>query len=337
VSSAVSLLVAHGYVVLFAYVLASQLGAPLPSSPLILAAGALAAKGRIEIGTTIAVVVFACACADTIWYQLGRTQGGKVVRALCRISLEPEACVRQTQKAFGRLGSRFLLVTKFLPGVGLMAAPIAGQTKMPYRLFVAFDTTGAAIWASTYALLGLLLGKGIERNAELLQVAARFGAVAVLGAAIIALGVRLFRRRRFRRLLPTDRIRPAELKSRLDRGDPVYVVDLRNPLLLDAQPESLPGAIHLNTDDVIAGESMIPRDREIVLFCDCPGEASAALVAGVLQKRGFKRARALEGGIDGWRRAGYPVAPLRGLDVPRRLAGAGDPREGLAEVVDVVK
>jgi membrane protein DedA with SNARE-associated domain/rhodanese-related sulfurtransferase len=310
VSTAVSLLVAHGYVVLFGYVLASQLGAPLPSSPLILAAGALAATGRIGAGATIAVVVLASVCADTVWYQLGRILGGRVVRALCRISLEPEACVRRTQTEFARFGPRFLLVAKFLPGVGLMAAPIAGQTGVPYRLFIAFDAMGAFVWAGAYTLLGLLLGKQVERSTGLLQVMARFGGGIVLVAVAGALGVRLIRRRRFRRLLTADRIRPAELKSRLDRGDSVYIIDLRHPLVLSAEPESVPGAVHLKADEVIAGQIVIPKDREIVLFCDCPREASAALVAGVLQKRGFERARVLDGGLDGWRSAGYPLAPL---------------------------
>src|SRR5579859_8119132 len=108
----------------------------MPSGPLIIAAGALSATGRMGFGPTLAVVVAACLCADTFWYQLGRQRGGSVVRVLCRISLEPEACVRRTKNALGRYGAPFLLVAKFVPGVGLMAAPVAGQANMPYRLFL---------------------------------------------------------------------------------------------------------------------------------------------------------------------------------------------------------
>jgi membrane protein DedA with SNARE-associated domain/rhodanese-related sulfurtransferase len=310
VSPAVTLLVDHGYVVLFAYVLLSQLGVPLPSGPIIMAAGALGATGRMRFGATVAVVVLACLCADTVWYQLGRTRGGRVVRTLCRVSLEPEACVRRTENAFGRYGGPFLLVAKFLPGLGLMAAPVAGQIKMRYRLFVAFASAGALGWACTYASLGLLLGEWIERNARWFQAGARFGVVAIVVAVIGVLAIRLIRRRRFRRLLTRARITAAELKSRMDLGEPVYIVDLRHPLLLGAERHSLPGALHLTPDQVIARKDLIPRDREIVLFCDCPGEASAALVATALHSSGFERARPLEGGLDGWRLAGYPLARL---------------------------
>jgi membrane protein DedA with SNARE-associated domain/rhodanese-related sulfurtransferase len=307
VSTAVTLLVDHGYVVLFAYVLLSQLGTPLPSGPLIMAAGALAATGRISFANTIAVVVFASLCADTVWYHLGRTRGGSVVRMLCRISLEPEACVRRTKNAFGRYGGPFLLIAKFLPGLGLMAAPIAGQTRMAYRVFLAFDFVGALAWTCAYGSIGLLLGEEIARNGPLFQAGARFGAVAVLGAVVGVLAVRLLRRRRFRQLVSIARITPAELKARMDLGERLYIVDLRHPLLLGAERRSLPGAVHFTPEEVIARKDLIPRDREIVLFCDCPGEASAALVATALRNHGFPRARPLEGGLEGWRLAGYPL------------------------------
>jgi membrane protein DedA with SNARE-associated domain/rhodanese-related sulfurtransferase len=310
VSPAVSLLVEHGYVVLFVYVLVSQLGAPLPSGPLIMAAGALSATGRIGFGATLAIVVAASLCADTFWYQLGRARGGRVVRFLCRVSLEPEACVRRTRDSFGRYGAPFLLVAKFVPGVGLMAAPVAGQANMRYGLFLALGSAGALLWASTYAAIGRFLGEWIERNAELLQAAARFGLVALLCAAAAVLVWRLLRRRAFRRLLATDRITPVELKGRMDRGETFYVVDLRHPTALGNERHSLPGAVQLRPDDVIAHTADIPKDREIVLFCDCPGEASAALVALTLQRSGFARARPLEGGLDGWKHAGYPIERL---------------------------
>jgi membrane protein DedA with SNARE-associated domain/rhodanese-related sulfurtransferase len=296
--------------VLFAYVAVSQLGVPMPSGPLILAAGALAATGRIGFSAAVAVVVLASLCADTVWYGFGRARGARVVRVLCRISLEPEACVRQTRDAFARYGARFLLVAKFLPGVGLMAAPVAGQTRMRYGLFAVLDATGALLWACAYASLGFLLGERIERNAQLLQGAARFGAAILLAAAAVALAIRLERRRRFRQRVTRERITPQELKSRMDLGEPVYVVDLRHPPAIGEESHTLPGAVHLTPDEVIARKNLIPRDREIVLFCDCPGEASAAWVAAALRTNGFTRARPLQGGLDGWKLAGYPLVHL---------------------------
>jgi membrane protein DedA with SNARE-associated domain/rhodanese-related sulfurtransferase len=304
--TAPSLLVDHGYVVLFAYVLLSQLGLPLPTGPLILAAGALAAAGKMGLGGIVAVVAVASSCADSVWYQLGRARGARVVRALCRVSLEPEACVRSTQDAFGRYGAPFLLVAKFVPGLGLMAAPVAGQTRMRYRRFVAFDLAGALLWGGTYASLGFFLGEWIQRG-RLVRVAAQFGAVAVLVAVAGILLVRLYRRRRFRLRTATERITAHELKGRMDRSEPVYIVDLRRAPSGDPEGPSLPGAVRLSPDEVLARVDALPRDREIVLFCDCPGEASAAAVATALQAIGLRRARPLEGGLDAWTRAGYPV------------------------------
>jgi rhodanese-related sulfurtransferase len=233
-----------------------------------------------------------------------------VVRVLCRVSLEPEVCVRRTENAFGRYGARFLVVAKFVPGLGLMAAPIAGQTKMRYSLFLAFDFIGTLLWACTYAALGLFLGERIERNTQLLGSAARSGVAAVLVAVVGLVAIRLVRRHRFRQRAATRRIAPRELKDRLDLGEPVYIVDLRHPLLIGPERDSLPGAVHFTPDEVIARKHLIPKDRQVVLFCDCPGEASAAQVARALQNGGLQNALPLEGGFDGWKLAGYPVAPL---------------------------
>lgn len=301
-------LVDHGYVLLFAYVLLSQLGMPLPSGPLIVAAGALAATGRMRLGAVAGVVALASLCADSVWYHLGRARGTQVIGALCRVSLEPEICVQRTEGALRRYGETFLLVAKFVPGLGLMAAPVAGQTQMRYRRFLAFALAGALIWGFAYASLGFLLGEWIERSARLLRAATQFGVLAIAVAVAAILATRLVRRRRFRRRTATARITAAELKRRMDGGEPVYVVDLRPPGNVGEDRISLPGAVRLAPDEVLARKELLPKDRDIVLFCNCPGEASAASVATILQGSGFPRARPLEGGLGAWRAAAYPLS-----------------------------
>jgi membrane protein DedA with SNARE-associated domain/rhodanese-related sulfurtransferase len=309
VSIATSHLIDHGYAILFVYVFLSQLGVPLPSSPLIMAAGALAATGRMRFGAAVAVVAFASLFADSVWYHLGRARGTRVIRTLCGMSLEPEACVLRTRNAFDLYGARFLLVAKFIPGLGLMAAPIAGQSRMRFRRFLAHDAAGALIWTSALASLGVLLGQWLERSVLLLPAAAQFGATSIAIAAVGIIVFRLLRRRRFRMQTGTARITAGELKQRMDRGERVYIVDLRHAREDGPDPQSLPGAVQLAPDEVLARKDL-PKDGEIVLFCDCPGEASAALVATALQRSGFPRARPLEGGIDAWRLAGYPLERL---------------------------
>jgi membrane protein DedA with SNARE-associated domain/rhodanese-related sulfurtransferase len=304
---AVALLVEHGYAVLFGYVLASQLGVPLPSPPLLVAVGALAAAGRLGMGQALGTVVVACLLADSAWYCLGRTRGGNVVRLLCRISLEPEACVRKAEDGIARYGALFLLGSKFFPGLGLFAAPTAGQSKLPYASFLAFDAAGAVLWAGAYILVGRFLGRTLELNEHLFHLTARFAVLAFVVALVGLLVVRLERRSRFRRRMATLRITPEELRRRMDLGEPVYVVDLRHPMNAAADGRSFPGSVHLTPEQVIARRDQIPTDRDIVLFCNCPREAAAAQVAVKLRHFGFARVYPLQGGLDGWQRAGYPV------------------------------
>lgn len=305
-----TLLADHGYAVLFSYVLLSQLGVPLPSGPLIMAAGALATTGRLRLAAVVAVVEIASLCADSVWYRLGRTQGARVLRALCRISLNPEVCVRRTRDAFGRYGGPFLLVAKFVPGLGLLAAPVAGERAMGFARFLVFDAVGVLAWTSSYALSGFFLAQAIGHSARL-RATPHFGVAAVVGAALAVVAVRVVRNRRFRARTRTPRIPAVELKRRMDLGEPMYIVDLRPTPAAGSHLPSLPGAVHLTPDEVLQRADLIPKDREIVLFCDCPREASAALVAVSLQRSGFLRARPLEGGLEAWTRAGYPLEPIR--------------------------
>jgi membrane protein DedA with SNARE-associated domain/rhodanese-related sulfurtransferase len=306
-SPTVALLVHHRYAVLFGYVLISQLGAPLPSAPLLVTVGAMAATGRLGTGPALGTVVVACLLADSVWYYLGRVRGGQVVRALCRVSLEPEACVRRTEDGLARYGVLFLLFSKFLPGLGLLAAPTAGQSRLRFGSFLGVDAAGALVWAGAYVLVGQFLGSTLEHNQRLVNLAARFAGAAFVAALVGLLAVRLVRRALFRRRFATARITPAELRRRMDLGEPFFVVDLRHPMSLATDRRSFPSAVHLTPDQVMAGRDKIPTDRDVVLFCDCPREAAAAQVAVRLQRSGVPRAYPLEGGLDAWQRAGYPL------------------------------
>jgi membrane protein DedA with SNARE-associated domain/rhodanese-related sulfurtransferase len=293
--------------VLFSYVLVSQLGAPVPSTPLLVTVGALAASGRIGTGQALGAVVVACLVADSGWYFLGRARGGKVVRVLCRISMEPEACVRRTEDGIARYGALFLVVSKFLPGLGLLPAPTAGQSKLRLASFLVFDGVGSLIWAGAYIIVGRFLGRTLEHNERFFHLAAPFAGVAFVAAAVGLLIGRLIRRYRFRRRFATARIAPAELRGRMELGEPFYVVDLRHPTSAAADGRSFPGSVHLTPDQVVANRDQIPTDRDVVLFCNCPREAASAQVTVRLREFGFARVYPLEGGLDGWERAGFPL------------------------------
>jgi membrane protein DedA with SNARE-associated domain/rhodanese-related sulfurtransferase len=295
----------HGYAAVFLYVLCSQLGVPAPSGPLLIAVGAIAASGRIALAPAIATVVVACLLADSAWFSLGRSRGRDVIGLLCRLSLEPTSCIRLTEGAIHRHGTRYLLVAKFFPGVGLMAAPVAGESGTPYRRFLAFDAAGALLWASTYVILGRFFGALIAHNAWLLRLSVPFGLGALVVAILALVLARLVRRRRYWKQLATVGMRPAELKARMDRGDAMLVVDIRQFPATKRPPLSLHGAVNLLPDQVFA-DGIIPTDRDVVVICDCPGDAGSAQVATRLRESGLGRARHLVGGVNGWARAGYP-------------------------------
>jgi membrane protein DedA with SNARE-associated domain len=267
VSETFQFLVRHGYSVLFLWVLGEQLGLPLPATPLLLAAGALAGAGQMNLALAIGIAVFASLIGDLSWYQFGRLRGGKVLNLLCRISLEPDSCVRKTEDAFVRHGARSLLLAKFVPGLNTMAPPLAGIIGMKVWRFVIFDSLGAFLYIGSFITLGFIFSDQIE------QVALR---VANLGLSVLAItGVVLaayiawkyIQRRRFIRSLRIARITPEELNRKIESGEEVVVVDLRGSLDFEAEPKTIRGAIRLAPDKIEEGHHQIPRDREIVLFC----------------------------------------------------------------------
>ena len=260
-------LIRHGYSVLFFWVLGEQLGLPLPATPLLLAAGALAGAGQMNPVLAIVLAVLASLLGDVSWYQFGRVRGGKVLNLLCRISLEPDSCVRKTEDTFVRHGARSLLIAKFVPGLNTMAPPLAGIIGMRLGRFLIFDSLGALLYIGSFVGLGFVFSNQLERVAE--RVASfGFSMFAILGGALAAyIAWKYIQRRRFIRSLRIARITPDELKRKIEAGDEVVVVDLRGSLDFEAEPSTIPGAIRVAPDQIEEGHGKIPRDREIVLFC----------------------------------------------------------------------
>jgi membrane protein DedA with SNARE-associated domain/rhodanese-related sulfurtransferase len=301
------ILLTYGYILLFAWVLVEQLGIPLPATPILLAAGALSAQHELSFPLALLAGLVASLMADSSWFLIGRRYGHHVLRLLCKLSLEPTICVRRTQDSFGRRRGVTLMIAKFVPGLATLAPPVAGQNGMGYWPFLLFDGIGATLWLGALLGAGRFFGDLLRRNPSLLDWAGRFsGALLVLGILGFFVG-RVVRRRMVLKKLVAARLEPEELKRQLDAGEPVYIVDLRHPLELVPDPFTLPGAIHFSPDALAERHHEIPRDRDIVLFCSCPSEATAAKTAMTLHKLGIERVRPLRGGYDEWKRLGFPV------------------------------
>jgi membrane protein DedA with SNARE-associated domain/rhodanese-related sulfurtransferase len=301
------ILLTYGYLLLFSWVLVEQFGIPLPATPVLLAAGALSAEGQMSFSLALLLGVLGAVTADSTWFLVGRRYGHHVLRLLCKMSMEPTICVRRTQDSFGRRRAVTLMIAKFVPGLATLAPPVAGENGMGFWQFLLFDGIGATAWVLALLGAGRLFGDALKRDPSLLNWVGRFSGLLLVLGIIGFFIARLVRRRRFLRDLLKARLEPEDLKKQLDAGEPVYIVDLRHPLELLPDPFTLPGAIHLSPDTLAERHNEIPRDRDVVLFCTCPSEATAAKTAMTLIKLGIERVRPLRGGYDEWKRLGFPV------------------------------
>jgi membrane protein DedA with SNARE-associated domain len=261
---AADFLISHGYAVLFGWVLVEQMGLPIPAAPLLIAAGALARTGKMNLPLAVALAFTAIVTADLFWYSLGRYRGARILRLLCRISLEPDSCVRRTENLFVRRGVHSLLVAKFVPGLNTAAPSLAGVFRMPVRRFMIFDSLGALFWIVTVTSLGLILSDQLE------QIALRWGGwlVAVLAGSLAAYVLwKFIQRQRFLRRLRIARITPKELMDKLTAGETISIVDLRQPIDIEAFPQMIPGALRIAMEEIEDRHREIPRDRDVVLYC----------------------------------------------------------------------
>jgi membrane protein DedA with SNARE-associated domain/rhodanese-related sulfurtransferase len=300
----------YGLAVVFANVFVEQIGVPVPAIPTLVVAGAFAASGRLSLVAVFAVALLACVIADVSWYIAGRIYGNRVMRMLCRISLTPDSCVSQTQERFETWGLKALLVAKFVPGISLLAPPLAGASRIGWLPFLAFNTIGGALWVGAGMGGGMLLGSQVER---LLAYVGRYGSVAVFVIVAIVVGYVAFKwweRHRFYAMLRMARISVDELYRLMDAGKTPLIVDVRSQIARSLEPRYIPGAVHLPMHGFEEHVKELPRDREIILYCSCPNEASAAQVAKLLIDSGFVRVRPLLGGLEAWIAAGYAVESL---------------------------
>jgi membrane protein DedA with SNARE-associated domain len=257
----------YGVLIVPALVVAEQIGVPLPAVPALLGVGALAAHGRISVPLVLAAIAVVALAADFVWYELGRRRGAGVLATLCRLSLEPDSCLRRAQGVFVRHGARGMLVAKFVPGLTAVMPPLAGVFAVGRVRFALYDLAGVLLWAGTWLTLGYLFADAITLiTARATRLGQMLGLVIVIALVAYVL-LKYARRRLFLRRLRTARISPASLKQRLDAGDDVAVIDLRTPLDVAATPYAIPGSRWLAVDAIDAGEVGRLRGRELVLYC----------------------------------------------------------------------
>jgi membrane protein DedA with SNARE-associated domain len=259
-------LIEHGYEVLFFWVLVETLGVPIPSVPLLIAMGALAEDGRVSLYLSICLAVCAALLSDLFWYSMGRLRGGRVLTSICRITLEPDSCVRRTEDLFARYGARTLLITKFIPGMGVVSMPLAGIIRMRLSRFLFLDSLGAFGWVGAYSFVGYLFGRQLDRVMEYAIGMGRTFLVLIVGGLTIYVLRKYLSRRKFIRDHVIGRITPQELMRKIDAGDKIVIIDVRHALDFEADPYIIPGAIRIPYEQ-LDNHPYVANDREIVIYC----------------------------------------------------------------------
>jgi membrane protein DedA with SNARE-associated domain len=257
----------YSVVILPALVVAEQIGIPLPAVPALLAVGALAAQGRVSLLLVIGAIAVVALAVDLVWHELGRRRGARVLSGLCRLTLEPDVCVRRTENIFLRHGVRALLVAKFLPGLTTVMPPLAGVFGVPRLRFVLYDLAGVVLWAGLWAGIGYVFSEAIEVVAQRVSALGRTAAFLAVGILLGYVLLKYLRRWLFIRRLRIARISPEELQRKLAAGEDVLILDLRTALDVAATPQVIPGSRWIPAEALDQHVADIPRDRELVLYC----------------------------------------------------------------------
>jgi len=302
-----NLIAKHGLWLVFANVLVEQIGLPVPAIPTLIIAGALSVDGRISAWAVFGAAFVACTIGDVLWYLAGRLYGRRVMRLLCRISLSPDSCVRQTENHFERWGGTALVLAKFIPGLSGVAPPLAGATRLPWATFLLLNSLGVVIWAGVAIGAGMLFHAQIDRLIVRMEGLGSWalGTIGVLLAGYVAF--KWWQRRRLHKMLRIARITAGELSKLIEGGKQPVVVDVRSTVDQAQDARFIPGALVMEIAKVEKSLEHLPVEREIIFYCNCPNEASAAYVAKRLMDLGYTRVRPLHGGLDAWIAAGYAV------------------------------
>jgi membrane protein DedA with SNARE-associated domain len=261
------LLLRHGYLFLFAYVLLVAMGVPIPADPLVLWMGAMVGNHQYLFLPSLVAVVIPMLMGDFLWYELGRFKGRSVLGFLCKLSLEPDTCVMKTQAAFARRGAGALLLAKFLPGMALVSVSLAGVNKVEYWRFILADAAGCFLWASAYLLLGRIFYREVDSVISALGLFGRRAGLVMLTILSLYLSAKYLQRRLFLRKLRISRVTPQEASALIASGEPLTIIDLRHPVDIQREGMKIAGARILRRDDLRSRSHEIPEHQQVILYC----------------------------------------------------------------------
>ena len=298
------------YPILFLSVFGRQLCLPVPALLFLLSAGAMAGAGKLSFFGILAVAVVGCLLADMAWFEAGRRRGQRVLRMLCALAPDPSQAIRNSKSEFAKRGLPALLIAKFVPGLDAISPPLAGMAGTSRLSFLLFDAGGSALWAAAYIGSGFIFAKELDRVVRYTSVFADT-ILLVLGVPLLLFFAwKAARLGHMIRQLEPLYITAERLKERLDSGETIGVLDL---LRFEDDPEGLggiPGAVRVDPVKMRDDGRLVrlPDDLDLVLYCGSKNSFVSARVAATMRKRGARRIRVLDGGLDAWKELGYPLS-----------------------------
>lgn len=261
------LLAQYGLALVFANVLLTQLGLPVPAIPTLIVAGMLAQQNQLSAAAVLAVAIAASLLGDLPWFIAGRAFGHRVLNALCRVAIEPDSCVKQTENIFERWGAPSLMFAKFVPGFAIVAPPIAGALRLATAPFFAYSAIGAALWAGVALAVGMIFHEQVEWVLRWLEEMGK-GALLVIGLAVgFYVAVKWVERALLIRFLRSVRISVDELHELVEREEKPVILDARSAAARRLDPRRIPGALAV---DINEPERVLPQvapGQEIVIYC----------------------------------------------------------------------
>jgi len=292
----------YGLWVVFLTVLLDQGGLPLPSYPPMIVTAALAVESNHSVWPIVAVATLATLIADLAWFAGGRKFGSTLLRAMCKLSLSADSCVGLTRRIYARWGAPSLVLAKFIPGFAAVSTTLAGESGTLLRKFVLYDALGALLWVASAVGLGMVFHSAVDALLSQLDDLGHYALMLLAAAAVIFVLLKWWQRQRFLGEIRMPRISIEELQSLLQANDKTTILDVRSPEHR-ARSGWIPGAIQVRDPSELA----LDPAAEVIVYCDCPNEASAALLARKLHDQGFKHVRPLAGGLAAWRAKGLPL------------------------------
>lgn len=264
-----SLIASHGYLLIFVFVLADTLGFPLPAGLVLLAGGAAVASGTLRGSFVLGLGFSAFLLGDILLFVLGRFMGWSLLGVLCRISLNPESCILRSAELFYKRGKLALIISKFIPGINAMAAPLAGSMKMRFRQFLGLDATSALLYVLIYGGLGFLFRDFLAVMIRSFQRAGHVFADVLLGGTILYVIYRLWLYQKSKVYEVVPRIQVSELARRLTSEEKarIFIVDVRSHGYYDADAQRIQGSIRCEPNHLLEELKILPRDKDIYLYC----------------------------------------------------------------------